>query len=90
MIIINGISGRSSCRKCFHVILNIRSIRLAQCAIQHNCTYTFLDGERGKEIVELAKQSKNESVDFLNVELGIENELTNVVNQTLLLKATSG
>ena len=38
-------------------------------------------------IVELAKQLKNESVDFLNVELGIENDLMNVVNQTPLLKA---
>ena len=46
--------------------------------------------EREKEIVELAKQLKNESVDFLNAELGIENKLTNVVHQTLLLKATSG
>ena len=46
--------------------------------------------EREKEIVELAKQLKNKRVDFLNAELGIENELTNVVHQTLQLKATSG
>ena len=45
--------------------------------------------EREKENVELAKQLKNESVDFLNAELGIENELTNLVHKTLLLKATS-
>ena len=49
----------------------------------------FVDGERQKQIVELAKPLKNESVDFLNAELGIENELTNVVHLTLLLKATS-
>ena len=32
----NGISGRTSCRKCFHVILNIRSIQLA---IQRWCIF---------------------------------------------------
>ena len=52
----------------------------------HVYTYTFLDGERERVIVELVKQLKNESVDFLNVKLGIENELTNVVHQTLLPK----
>ena len=46
--------------------------------------------EREKGIVELVKELNNESVDFINVELGIENELTNIVNQTLLLKVTSG
>ena len=48
----------------------------------HVCTYTFLDGEREKVIVELVKQLKNEC----RLSLGIENELTNVVHQTLLPK----
>ena len=50
--------------------------------------YIFISRRREgeNEIVELAKQLKNESVDFLNVELGIENELTNVVNQTFCSK----
>ena len=64
------ISGRTSCRKCFHVILNIRSIRLALiCNTTHRYIYIYISQGRGREkvIVELAKQLKKESVDFLNV-----------------------
>ena len=51
------------------------------------CTYSFLDGERErKRSSSLRKYLKNESVDFLNLELGIENELTNVVNQIFCSK----
>ena len=49
----------------------------------------FVDGEREKEIVELAKQLKNKRFYFLNAKLRIKNEQTNIVHQRLLLIATT-